>query len=177
MKSLTRLLMALALLIPITLLTPAPSGAAVKTGVVCKGVTGKVALKPGLSTVKKAQTITFNLPLTKCTGTKGITKGTAKGLTHAAPGTCATLGKSTAPMKITATVVWSNHKTSVFTGTTKTKGLSATIAGTVSKGLFAKQKVSVTVAYSLDKTSGKCTAASPLKRLNIKGTKPFVVLK
>jgi len=45
----------------------------------------------------------------------------------------------------------------------------------MTKGLFSKQLVSTTVSVSLDPTGGSCTQANPMKRLIVKGTKPFVL--
>jgi hypothetical protein len=165
--------MAIALLAPMGVLAAGPAGAA--TGTSCKSVSGNVTVTPGLSTVAKAQVITFNLPVKGCTG-GGVTSGTVKGTDKVTkPGTCATLGAPGPAQKITGTITWNTKKTSTFTATTTTKGLTFTIAGTVTGGLFKGTKVSEAGKYALPKSGKFCTVANPLKTLTVTGTKPFVI--
>jgi hypothetical protein len=172
LKKLFGFTMAIALLAPLGVLAAGPAGAA--TGTTCKPATGNVTVAPGLSTVAKAQTITFNLPVTGCVG-GGVTGGTVKGVDKVAkPGTCATLGAPGPAQKIAGTITWNTKKTSTFSASTTTKGLTFTITGTVTAGLFKGTKVSESGAYSLPK--GKvCTVANPLKTLSVKGSKPFII--
>jgi hypothetical protein len=172
MKKLGVFAMAVALMAPVVVLNAGPAGAA--GGTTCAKVGGKITLSPGLSTVKKAQKITFTLPFSGCKG-GGVTSAKSTGTTNAKPGTCATFGKGTQTMPITSKIIWNTKATSTFTGTTKTTGVNTAISGKVTIGLFKGLKVSLTVQASLDKTSGKCTTASPLKKLNIKNVKPFVI--
>jgi hypothetical protein len=164
--------LAIALMAPIGVLSAQPAGAA--GGTSCAKVGGKITLTPGLGTTPKAQTITFSLPLTGCKG-GGVTGGTSKGTTHAAPGTCKSFGSGTQTMKITTNIIWNTKKTSTMTGTTSTKGVTTTIVGKITKGLFLGKKVTTTVTATLDSTSGGCTDSNPLKKLNVKNTKPFVI--
>jgi len=155
----------------------APVGAA--SGLRCTIPQVKVALSPGLSNVPTANTIAFKLPLKRCNGTPGVTGGTAKGtMVSAKKGTCASLANA-GPLKVTATIRWSNAKTSAWTGTATMKvaggKITSVIAGAMTKGIFSKQLVSTTVSVSLDPTSGSCTKANPMKRLIVEGIKPFVV--
>jgi len=166
-----------ALTIPIGVSSVAPAGAA--SGLSCTIPQVVVAVSPGLSNVPTANTIAFKLPLKACKGTPGVTSGTAKGtIVSAKKGTCASLATA-GPLKVTATVKWSNAKTSTWTGTATMKvaggKITSVITGAVTKGLFSKQLVSTTVSVSLDPTAGSCTKAMPMKRLIVKGTKPFVL--
>jgi hypothetical protein len=149
------------------------------SGLSCTIPQVKVAVSPGLSNIPTANTIAFKVPLKACKGTPGVTSGTAKGtIVSAKKGTCASL-PTAGPFKVTATVKWSNAKTSTWTGTATMKvaggKITSVIAGAVTKGLFSKQLVSTTVSVSLDPTGGSCTQANPMKRLIVKGTKPFVL--
>jgi len=166
-----------ALIIPIGAFAVAPVGAA--SGLSCTIPQVKVAVSPGLSNVPTANTIAFQLPLKVCKGTPGVLSGMAKGtIVSAKKGTCASL-PTAGPLKVTATVKWSNAKTSAWAGTATMKvaggKITSVIAGAVTKGLFSKQLVSATVSVSLDPTGGSCTTANPMKRLIVKGTKPFVL--
>jgi len=166
-----------ALIVPIGVLGVAPVGAA--SGLSCTIPEVKVAVSPGLTNVPTVNTIAFKVPLKSCKGTPGITSGTAKGtLISAKKGTCASLANA-GPLKIIATVKWSNAQTSGWTGTATMKvaggKITSVIAGAMTKGLFSKQRVSATVSVSLDPTGGSCTKANPMKRLIVKGTKPFVL--
>ena len=164
--------MAVALLAPIGVLAAGPAGAA--TGTSCKSVSGSVSVSPGLSTVAKAQVITFNLPVKGCLG-GGVTSGTVKGTDKVTkPGTCATLGAPGPAQKITGTITWNTKATSTFSASTTTKGLSFTITGSVTAGLFKGTKVSEAGTYKLP-TGAICTVAHPLKTLTVTGTKPFVI--
>ena len=77
MKSIARIAMAMALLVPMAVVTAGPAGAA--GGTTCKSPSGKITVTPGLlPTIKKVQTISFNLPLAGCKG-GGVTGGVVKG--------------------------------------------------------------------------------------------------
>jgi hypothetical protein len=164
--------MAVALLTPVGVLASGPAGAA--TGTSCKSVSGSVTVTPGLTDKPLAQVITFNLPVKGCTG-GGVTSGTVKGTDKVTkPGTCGTLGAPGPAQKITGTITWNTKKTSTFSASTTTKGLTFTITGTVTAGLFQGTKVSEAGKYALP-SGAICTTAHPLKTLTVTGTKPFVI--
>ena len=137
MKSLVRISMAMALLIPLGAIAASPSGAAA-AGTTCKGASGKISLKPGLTTVKTVQTITINLPITGCTGS--VKTAVFKGSLKTDPISIATIASSTKPLKLTSTITWNTKATSslVANSTTKIVGgvINSTVSGKISAGLF-----------------------------------------
>jgi len=164
--------MAIALLAPMGVLAAGPAGAA--TGTSCKSVAGSVTVAPGLTDKLLPQVITFNLPVKGCTG-GGVKSGTVKGTDKVTkPGDCKTLGTPGPPQKITGTITWNTKATSTFSASTTTKGLTFTITGSVTAGLFKGTKVSEAGTYHLP-SGAICTTAHPLKTLTVTGTKPFVI--
>jgi hypothetical protein len=168
MKKLGVFVMAIALMAPV--LAAAPAGAAAI--VTCAKPSGSVTFSPGLGATKKLQTTTFNLPIKGCKGTGGVTsgtsKGSAKGTTPQSCGTFAAAGKTVTKVTIT----WNTKATSSATLTTLVSvsgktGITATVSGKISKGLFLgktlKTKVKVTIP------SGVCTDAKPLKKATLTG--------
>jgi hypothetical protein len=145
----------------------------------CTVAQSRATVAPGLTNVPTANKITLKLPLKACKGAPGVSSGTMKAtLVPDSKLTCASIATS-GTMKITSTITWSNGKTSNWAGTATVKvaggKITSVISGAVTKGLFSKQLVSTTVSVSLDPTGGSCTKAKPMKRLIVKGTKPFVV--
>ena len=69
-------------------------------------------------------------------------------------------------------IVWNNKKSSTVSLTTVSNGLNATVTGSVKSGLFAGQKITSAIQYSL--SQGTCNT-TPLTALAIRGTKPFVI--
>jgi len=172
MNRIIRLSMALALLVGVGASMAGPAGAA--SGTSCKNVSGSVTVTPGLSTVAKAQVITFNLPVKGCVG-GGVTSGTVKGTDKVTkPGTCATLGAPGPAQKIAGTITWNTKATSTFSASTTTKGLTFSITGSVTAGLLKGTKVSEAGKYALPK-GAICTVAHPLKSLTVTGTTAFVI--
>jgi hypothetical protein len=104
-----------------------------------------------------------------------VTGGTVKGVDKVTkPGTCGTLGAPGPAQKITGTITWNTKKTSSFTASTTTKGLTFTITGSVTNGLFKGSKVTEAGKYALPK-GAICTTAHPLKTLTVTGTAPFLI--
>jgi hypothetical protein len=169
MKKLGVFTMAIALMAPLVF-TAGSAGAA--TLVTCAKPSGSVAFVPGLGATPKLQTTTFSLPIKGCKGggvTSGSSKGSAKGTTKSSCGTFATAGKTVTKVTIT----WNTKKTSTATLTTLVSigggktGITATVSGRISAGLFKgktlKTKVKVTIP------SGSCTDAKPLKKATLTG--------
>ena len=171
MKSLVRITMALALMVPMAVATAGPAGAA--GGTTCKPPSGKITLKPGLTAKLTVQTISINLPVAGCKG-GGVTGGTFKGSLKTDPISIATFAKSTKPLKLTSNITWNTKKTSSFVATTSTKigkTITSSIKGKVTKGLF----LGLTVTSSQTVTLGKPGAGGAITNLTIKGTTPFVI--
>jgi hypothetical protein len=137
MKSLVRMTMAVALLIPVGAIAASPAGAA--GGTTCKGASGKISLKPGLTTTPTVQTITINLPLTGCTGS--VKSAVFKGSLKTDKISISSIATATKPLKLTSTITWNTKATSslVANSTTKiVKGvINSSVTGKISKGLFA----------------------------------------
>ena len=163
MKSFVRLTIALAMLVPLGALGAAPAGAAGGTN--CKPPSGKITVTPGITKVKKVQTITINLPVAGCVG-GGVKSGVFKGSLKTDPIDLAGFAKNTKPLKLTSTITWNTKKTSTFTATTTTK----IVGGKITKGLFIG--LSVTSAQTV--TLGPLVGGA-VKNLTIKGTTNFVI--
>lgn len=174
LKKFAGLGLAIALMAPAGVLAAQPAGAA--GGTSCKTQTGTATITPGLGTTKKAQTITASTSLSGCTG-GGVTKGTGKATIKLAPSNCSGLATTGTKTKLTETITWSNKMTSTVAGnsTTGPKVGQDTITGKITKGLFVGKSVSTVVAFTPAQKAPYCTDASPLKKLTIKGVKPFVV--
>ena len=177
MRKVAGVLFAAAMLLSIGLVA-SPAGAA--GGTSCSVPGGSIKVSPGLTTTLTKNTITFTLPFTKCSG-GGVTSGTAVGvIPPGKPGNCQSLATA-GPMTINTTIKWNNKTTSTFSGKSNTttagvpKGFVATssVTGKVTKGAFLNKTVSVKVAVKLG--AGKCTKASPIKTLTVKGITPFVI--
>jgi hypothetical protein len=116
------LLMAVGLLVPLGFIGASPAGAA--SLLTCTKLAGTATWTPPVSpTVKATHTVTAKATLSGCTGTKGITSGVtsflSKGTTKE---NCAVLIASKAPSTASASVKWSNGKTSVLAKLTLTYG-------------------------------------------------------
>ena len=172
MKTFGRLTMALAMLIPVAAISAAPAGSAAAAGTSCKLPAGKITIAPGLTTVKKAQTITFNLPVTACVG-GGVTAGTSKGSLKTEPTNIATFGVGK-PLKVTSTITWKPGGTSTFaaTSTTAIKAgvITSKLTGKVTKGTFLGKTVSVTLTVKLGPLVG-----GAIKNLLVTGKTAFVI--
>jgi hypothetical protein len=172
MKSFVRLTIALAMLIPVGALSAGPAGAA--GGTTCKPPSGKITVSPGITTVKKVQTITINLPVAGCVG-GGVTSGVFKGSLKTDPIDIAGFAKNTKPLKLTSTITWNTKATSSFTATTTTKivgaKITSSVKGKITKGLF----IGLTVTSAQTVTLGKPGAGGAITSLNIKGSTPFVI--
>ena len=165
MKRVSTFAMALALLLPIAVLSASPAGAA--GGTTCKPASGKITLTPGLSATPTVQTISINLPVAGCSG-GGVTSGTFKGSLKTTAISIASFAKTSTPLKLAATITWNTKATSTLTATSTTKlgkVITSTVAGKISKGLFA----------NLTFHSVQTVTLGPLKNnkittLNIKGS-------
>lgn len=167
--------MAIALMAPMVVMSQ-PAGAALL--VTCQKPSGSVTFSPGLSTVPKVQTTTFNLPVKGCTGPGKVTSGTSKGSTKGkTKDTCLSFGGSSS-QTTTVTITWNNKKTSTAKLATKiVKGapgvITATVSGKVSAGLFAGKTIKTKVKVTLPK--GSCTVAKPLKKATLTGLSPLTI--
>ncbi len=171
MKSFVRLTVALAMLIPVGVLSAGPASAA--GGTKCKPPSGKITVTPGITKVKKVQTIVINLPVAGCVG-GGVKSGVFKGSLKTEPFDLAGFAKNTKPLKLTSTITWNTKKTSTFTATTTTKivggKISSSIKGKITKGVF----IGLTVTSAQSVTLGPLVGGA-VKNLVIKGTTPFVI--
>jgi len=170
MRSFVRFMMAIALLAPVGVLTAAPAGAA--AGTVCAKQNGTATISPGITPRAANVTISVKETLSACKG-DGVTSGTEVASIASKAATCNGLvrqGAKTGPF--TGKITWNNKKTSTISLTTVSNGLNATVTGSVTAGLFAGQKITTAIQYSL--SQGTCNT-SPLTALAIKGTKPFVI--
>jgi hypothetical protein len=167
MKKLGVLTIAIALMAP--LFSAGSAGAA--TLVTCAKPSGSVTFTPGLGATPKLQTTNFSLPIKGCKGggvTGGSSKGSAKGTTKSSCGTFAAAGKTVTKVTIT----WNTKKTSTATLTTLVSvsgktGITATVSGKISAGLFVGKTLKTKVKVSIP--SGVCTDAKPLKKATLTG--------
>jgi len=156
----------------------APAGAATVQN--CKTVTGTVTIKPGLTTVPKAQTATAKgvakpcTPSTK-TGGSGVLTATLK---LASNSSCQGLATGGQTIKVTSKGSWKSKKTSTLAMTAKTgTGSNATVAtlkGKVTAGLFKGKIVTLTIKFT-PKAGQNCTPGHPITNLTFKSTKPLVI--
>jgi len=174
MKVIVRCSMAIALVVPMALLSAGPAGAA--GGTTCKTTVGSATITPGLGVTAKNQTINATSTIGACTG-GGVTKGSSTAVNKTPNGNCSGLAKAGTKSTITETITWNTGKTSTLTGTTVTgpKVGQATIALKVTKGLFVGLKGSQIIAFAPAKGGGSCSDASPLKKLTIKQVTAFVI--
>jgi len=175
MKTIVRFSMAVALLVPIGVLTAGPAGAA--GGTSCKTQTGKATFTPGLTQTAHAQSLLATTTISGCVGgsvKSGVGKSMVKLTT--AQGTCAGLAKTGSKTPITETITWNNHKTSTLTGGSVTgpKVGQATITLKITKGLFVGLHASTVITFKVG-GGADCSQAHPIKSLTITGFKPFVV--
>ena len=96
------------------------------------------------------------------------------------PGNCSTLATagSTNPTKGTETITWNTKKTSTATLTTIVSvsgatGITATVSGKISAGLFVGKTLKTKVKVSIP--SGVCTDAKPLKKATLTGLAPVTI--
>jgi hypothetical protein len=167
---------ALALMAPVGVITA--SGASAAPLVKCAKPKGSVTFKPGLGTTKKIQTTIFKLPVKNCTGKGGVKSGTSNGSAKGTkPENCATFGA--AGKTVTkVTITWNTQKKSTAKLTTTVKpatgGLTATVNGKVTSGLFKGKTVKTKVKVTLQK-GAICTNANPLKKATLTGLAPLTI--
>lgn len=168
-----RLAIAIAIAAPLSAFVVAPADAA--GGVTCKTQSGTATITPGFSTTPKVQKIAATVKLSGCTG--GVTGGTDKATVTTIKATCTSLATIGTKNGYAGTITWNTKKTSTFKGTATTgpKVGQATIAATISAGLLKGKKMSTVVSFAPAAGGGGCTNASPLKKLTVKGVKPFVI--
>jgi len=147
----------------------------------CKTFKGTVTIKPGLSTTPGPQTASATGSLAGCTsaattGGSGSIKATLKLPANSSCQGLAT-GKQTVQIP-TATITWKNKKTSTMKLTAKTgsgsTATTATITGSVTKGLFVGKSVTATMKIA-PKSGENCTPGHPIKDLTFTNPKPFVI--
>jgi hypothetical protein len=172
LKKLYGLGLAVALMAPVGVLTANPAAAA--GGTKCTTQTGKATVTPGLGETPKDQTIKATTSIGKCTG-GGVKSGKGTSTVKVKKGDCAGLAETGTKMTLTETIKWNTGKTSKLSGTSKTgpKVGQATINMKVTSGPFKGLKATTVVSFVPD--GGGCTDANPLKKLKIKGVKPFVI--
>lgn len=152
---------------------PLSSPADAAAGTKCAKPSGKIALSPGLTSVKKVQTITINLPVKACVG-GGVKSGVFTGKLVTEPISVASFAASTKPLKLTSKIVWNTKKTTTFTATTTTKivagKITSSIKGKVTTGLFKGLTASSTQTVTLGPLVG-----GAIKNLTITGTTAFTI--
>lgn len=173
LKKLYGLGLAVALMAPVGVLTANPAGAA--GGTTCSKQTGTATITPGLGATKKNQVIKATTNLSGCTGAVKTGVGTAT--INVPNANCGGLAMTGQTMKLSESIKWSNGKTSKLTGSSKTGPQvgQATITLKVTSGQFVNLHASTVVAFKIAQPAPYCTDAHPLKKLSIKGVKPFVV--
>jgi len=166
-----------ALALGLTALGAAPSNAAAPAQS-CATVKGSATFSPGLTNTPANQTIKAKGTETKCkpsaaTGGSGALTATIK-LKNAS---CTTLINGGQTLKGTGATAWKNGQTSNYTLTFKTGTGNnitvATITGKVSSGLFAGDKISGQIQFTV-KGSPDCNT-KPVKQVTFVNTKPFVI--
>ena len=143
-------------------------------------VTGTATISPGISTNPAIQTLTVTTSLVDCVNSsvEGIT-GTSEPNQTVTTGTktevCKQLGKKGKPIVTSDQVADWNYDNLTSTSTYKTTlnklpggPGTATIAGKVVSGTFAKGKITGLLTYTL--TSTQCTPADPIQGATISGT-------
>ena len=142
-------------------------------GTVCAKPSGKITITPGLTTVKKVQTIVINLPVKTCKG-GGVTSGTNKGSIVTAPINVATFAAGK-PVKLNSKITWNTKKTSTWNASATTKivgtAITSTIKGKVTAGLFKGSAVTTVVGVKL----GTPGAGGAIKTLIVTGKAPFAI--
>jgi hypothetical protein len=174
------LLFALALCLPVGVMTAGSAGAANTKLPKCKAFTGTQTYAPGLPKVgdskKVKPKVTTHLKITGCTGAPGITSGKSDGSQVSKTATnCdklfADAGKPGKPT--TGTIVWSNGQKSqtsnvlTVTGTTTDGKLKAKLVTKYTGGL-GKGKTS-TAQVLATPNKGWCST-KPLSKVNFKST-------
>jgi hypothetical protein len=169
MRKAAGLLCALSLLVPMGMMAASSAGAAASATTQCKTLSGKQTYTPALPVITSSATVNSTVASTSklggCVG-GGVTSGTATAKSSLKAYNCkqfaANLGK---PTKGTATIKWSNGKTSTVatTLTSKSKpGTSPVIAVLVSKftaGLFVGHSSTVTLKATGNAGKNTCITA------------------
>jgi hypothetical protein len=146
----------------------------------CTKLVGSVTIKPGLTTVPKAQTATAKGKLTGCkptkkTGPSGVITASLK---LPADSSCQGLATGGTTIKAKAKIKWKSTKVSNISFTAKTgTGSNATVAtikGKVTKGLFKGRPVTAAIKFT-PKAGQNCTPGHPITKLTFKQTKPWVI--
>jgi hypothetical protein len=167
MRKTAGLLCALALVVPVGVMTMSTVGAATPT-TQCKTLTGKQTYSPALPVITSSKVVTSKVSSTGriggCVG-GGVTGGTTTA-NSTYKGNCASFAASFGkPVKGTASIKWSNGKTTAVatTLTSKSKpGTSPVIATLVSKftsGLFSGHTSTVTLKATGNAGKGTCISA------------------
>jgi hypothetical protein len=176
-RTFTRLIAAMALVIPALALGAQPAGAATFQN--CAKVAGTATFTPGLTNTPRDNTVRVaNGTQTSCTplaATGGSGKLTAT--ITVKQGSCAKLGTGNQTLTGKATSSWKNGKLSHYNITMKTgsgaNATTATITGLVHDGLFAGKHMKVTVKFKVG-AGANCTT-KPIKSVTFTNTKPFVI--
>jgi hypothetical protein len=154
--------------------TAAPAGSAAAKGPTCKTFSATVSVSPALPKYGAPTIVTATVKTTGKIG--GCTGGPVKGVTGAAvatvykyKGNCTTLvnGKGGTVIPGTATLTWSNHKTStILTTTTQTSKVGAMpiilkLATKITKGQYAGTSNTTNVKETAP--AGTCTTTGASK--------------
>jgi len=179
-----RVVVAVAMLLPLGLITATSAGAA--GGTTCKSFSAAARLTPGLppagnkSRVRPAISLQGNISGCRGTVTSGRASATLK---FASSSNCTMLvTKATANVKTNATgtlkIAWSSRKTSTIAlslsfGAVPQKPSLATIKGSITAGLFKGMKESGTVGWTLGRN--ECFGGASLTALTLSGFAPVVI--
>jgi hypothetical protein len=169
MRKAAGLLCALSLLIPVGVIASSVAGAAASPTTQCKTLSGKQTYSPALPVITSKATVNTTIASTSklggCVG-GGVTSGVATSKSTMKNDNCALFAKNFGkPTKGTASIKWSNGKTSTVatTLTSKSKaGTSPVIAVLVSKftaGLFAGHTSTVTLKATGNAGAKTCISA------------------
>jgi hypothetical protein len=144
MRKVVGLLFAASLIVPIGLIASGPAGAAAATLPTCKTLKGVQKYSPALPALSQKTTVTskvtIKVTVSGCTG-GGVT-GSVNTSAYSYAGNCLSLITHKGAIKGTASVTWSNNKTSTMTTaltTTSKPGVQpvlATLVAKVTKGQF-----------------------------------------
>ncbi|HEY3831547.1 MAG TPA: hypothetical protein VGO03_04590 [Acidimicrobiia bacterium] len=180
-KTILTVLSAAALALPVFAFAGSPASAAA-AGTSCTTTTGKATFNPPLPKLGSTQTVKGTIKSTGttkgCTG-GGVKSGTITGTFKSSKaGNCQTLvsggsGASTG----TINIKWNTGKTSSGPATIKQvsgHSTEATVAGTVTAGLFKGLHSSVTVTFATSTAGGDCVHSN-LKYVTFKNNTKLLV--
>ena len=152
---------------------PATAKKAPKPSLSCQ-VTGTAKISPGVSSTAAIQTLTVTTNLVSCTGSSvagvtGTSQANTSSTTSKKPENCTTLVTPGKPVATKGQVAhWNNGDTSTSTYKTTLDAGTATIAGKVTAGDFAKGKIAGSLSYTVG--AGQNCTTVPVTSATITGT-------